>query len=208
MATATQPRVLRLKARDRVVLSVDALPALPAIVAATTPTEAMLVLHDAPVPARMLHRRAGMLEAAQDGRRYRGAGEMHMVARAGLVRDDAILFRFGAPAPAGSPARRTHERTPAVLPVTLVPMTDEVAPAHGLTLDLSPGGLLIRGPESLRRGSELLVHLMLPDEDLPIPAKGEVVRRAGDGLLGVRVDRMRATDRELVQRWLASRRTV
>ena len=201
MATAA-PRLFTLKARDRVVLSVDALPALPATVAATTPTAATLLLDAGPVPARMLHKRNGMLETHADGRRYTGQGQIHMVARRGRVRDDAVVFRFGAPAP---PARREHERAPAVLPVTLVPMTQDVAPMHGLTLDLSPAGALVRAPTPLADGHELLLHLMLPDEELPIPAKGAVVRHAGDDLLGVRLDRMRPADRELVARWLRGR---
>ena len=199
MTPPEEPRLLRLKARDRVVMSVDAFPALPATVAATTPTAATLLLDAGAVPARMLHRKRGTLETQHDGRKYRGSGEISMVARRGRVRDDAIVFRFGTAAP---PMRRVHERTPAVLPVTLVPMTADVPPAHGLTLDLSASGALVRGPDRLATGDELLLHLLLPDEELPVPAKGAVVRRAGDGIVGVRLDKMRPADRELVAGWL------
>ncbi len=72
-------------------------------------------------------------------------------------------------------------------------------PAHRHDL-----GALLRGPAELADGQELLLHLHLPSEELPIPAKGEVVRHTGDGLLGVRLDRMRDADRELVLRWVAS----
>ena len=90
-----------------------------------------------------------------------------------------------------------------MLPVTVMPMHGDFAPARGLTLDISVGGALVRGPSALASGSELLLHLELPTEELPIPAKGAVVRAAGDGLLGVRLDTMRASDRELVMRWVA-----
>ena len=199
MPADDEPRLLHLKARDRVVLTVDAFPALAATVAATTPTAATLLLDAAAVPARMLHKKQGSLETQVEGRTYRGSGQVHMVARRGRVRDDAVVFRFGTAAP---PMRRVHQRTPAVLPVTLVPMTSDLPPAHGLTVDLSANGALVRGPDRLTTGDELLLHLLLPDEELPLPAKGEVVRRAGDGLLGVRLDTMRPADRELVVRWV------
>jgi hypothetical protein len=35
-----------------------------------------------------------------------------------------------------------------------------------------------------------------------VPAKGAVVRRAGEGLVGVRLDTMRQADRDLVARWI------
>lgn len=197
-----QPRTVPLRVRDRVALLVEDFPPLPARIAGTERTQATLVLDDAPIPARMLHRRTAALETAIDGRRFRADGQLAMVAgRRGKAREDAIAFHFGSGAP---PALRPREtRAPAVLPVTLVPVTADLAPARGLTLNVSATGALVRGPEALDSGDELLLHLHLPGEELPIPAKGEVVRRAGDGLVGVRLDRMRPADRDLVLRWVA-----
>jgi hypothetical protein len=194
------PTVLSLRVRDRVALIVDAFAPLPATVAATASTQATLVLDGAAVPARMLHRRPAAIETSVDGRRFRADGELAMVAgRRGKAREDAIAFHFSA----GAPLRRRETRAPAILPVTLVPVRAELPPARGLTLNVSASGALLRGPDGLASGQELLLHLHLPTEDLPIPAKGEVVRRTGDGLFGVRLDRMRETDRELVLRWVA-----
>lgn len=193
------PRLLPLKAHDRVVVVVEALPALPATVATTGPTEATLLLDQGAVPARVLHRRPAVIETSAAGRRYRGDGELHMVSGRGRVRDDAVVFRF---ATEGSPLRRVHTRAPAVLPVTVVPITADLPPARALTVDLSAGGALVRGPRALGDGHELLLHLQLPDEDLPIPARGAVVRHTPDGLLGVRLDRMRPADRRLVVDWV------
>jgi hypothetical protein len=199
MADAS-PNVLRLRVRDRVALIVESFSPLPARVAATERTQATLVLDGGAVPARMLHRRAAAIETAVDGRRYRAEGELAMVAgRRGKAREDAIAFHFGD----GRRPRRRETRAPAILPVTLVPIHAELPPARGLTLNVSAGGALLRGPGELARGHELLLHLHLPSEDLPIPARGEVVRRTDDGLLGVRLDRMRESDRELVLRWIA-----
>jgi hypothetical protein len=197
---------MSLRVRDRVALIVDALAPLPATVAATQPTQATLVLDGGPIPARMLHRRRAAIETAVDGRRFRADGELAMVAgRRGRAREDAIAFHFGA---AGPSLRPRETRAPAILPVTLVPMHADLAPARGLTLNVSAGGALLRGPRSLGDAEELLLHLHLPSEELPIPAKGEIVRRTADGLLGVRLDRMRESDRELVLRWVAAQSTT
>ncbi|HEX8084901.1 MAG TPA: PilZ domain-containing protein [Solirubrobacteraceae bacterium] len=195
------PSTLSLRVRDRVALIVDAFAPLRATVAATRATQATLVLDGGPIPARMLHRRRAAIETAIDGRRYRADGQLAMVAgQRGKAREDAISFHFGTPEPR---LRPRETRAPAILPVTLVPVHAELPPARGLTLNVSGSGALVRAPREIDSGDELLLHLHLPTEDLPIPAKGAVVRRTDDGLLGVRLDRMRETDRELVLRWVA-----
>jgi PilZ domain len=204
---AALPEMLPLRARDRVALYVEDLPALPATVVGTDSAAATLLLGDGALPARMLHRRRAALERALDGRRFRGVGTLAMaVGRRGAVREDTVVFHFGealaAAAPAGVPQRRALPRTPAVLPVTLVPLTAPVAPARALTLDVSPGGALVRSGATLDRGAEVHLHLQLPGEELPVPAAGAIVRRTAEGLLGVRLDRMRPADRALVEQWL------
>jgi hypothetical protein len=201
------PRLLPLRAPDRVVLVVDDLGAMPATVVATGADEATLLLDGTGLPARMLHRRRGAVERTKDGVRFRGEGDIVMAAgRRGRVRDDTVVFHFRAADPARPPQRRAEPRLAAVLPVTLVPLEAPVAPARALTLDVSLGGALVRSPLELDTGEAVQVHLQLPGEELPVPAAGEVVRRAGDGLLGLHIERMRPADRELVERWIASRR--
>jgi hypothetical protein len=193
--------MLPLRAPDRVVLLVDELGAQPATVVATAPASATLLLDGGALPARILHRRRGALERTVDGRRFRGEGDLAMAeGRRGRVRDDTVVFHF-RPA-----SRRAVPRAPAVLPVTLVPMDAPVGPARALTLDISTAGALVRSAAPLERGSALQLHLQLPDEDLPIPAAGAVVRRTSEGLLGVRLDRMRPADRELVDAWIRGQR--
>jgi hypothetical protein len=197
---AASPRLVPLRVHDRVALLVEEFMPLPATVAATGSQSATLVLPGASVPARVLHRRPAAIETAAHGRRFRALGELAMAAgRLGRAREDTVVFHF---APTAPPPRRQHERAPAVLPVTVVPVHADLAPTRGLTLDISGGGALVRGPAALASGAELLLHLELPGDDLPIPAKGAVVRAAGDGLLGVRLDRMRPEDRERVVRWV------
>jgi hypothetical protein len=77
-----------------------------------------------------------------------------------------------------------------------------VGPARALTLDVSTHGALVRSPAALQQGAPVQVHLQLPYEELPIPAAGTVVRRTDGGLLGVRLDRMRDSDRRLVDAWV------
>ena len=201
MSSATTTRMLPLRAPDRVVLLVDALPALPATVVATGPAAATLLLDTGALPARVLHRRRGALERTHDGVRFRGEGDLAMAeGRRGRVRDDTVVFHFRAP------SRRAERRAPAVLPVTLVPMDEPISPARALTLDISTGGALVRSAAPLESGSAVQLHLQLPEEELPVPAAGAVVRRTPDGLLGVRLDRMRPADRALVDAWIRGRR--
>ena len=193
----TAERIIRLRPNDGVALLVDELPAVPAMVVATTREEATLVLRGGSLPARMLHRRRAAVERAYEGRRFRGEGTLSMaVGRRGRVLDDTVVLHFGPP------QRRSESRIPAVLPVTLVPMGASLAPARALTLDVSPRGVLVRSSAALERGADVQLHLQIPAEELPIPAAGAVVRRTGDGLLGVRLDTMRPADRELVEAWL------
>ena len=199
--TTAAPQLLTLRARDRVALLVEDLPALAATVVGTGRAQVTLLLDRAALPARMLHRRSASLERAHEGRRFRGEGTLAMtVGDRGTVRDDTVVFHFG------TAQRRAQPRTPAVLPVTLVPMTTPVPPARALTLDLSASGALLRSGSALERGAEVQVHLQLPGEELPVPAAGAVVRRTDKGLLAVRLDRMRDADRELVDRWIRGQR--
>ena len=195
------PRLVPLRARSRVALLVESFAPLAATVASTEKRVATLLLEESAVPARVLHRRTAALEAVVEGRRYRAEGALAMAAGSrGKAREDAIVFHFATGTP---PVRRRETRAPAILPVTLVPVTAEIAPTRGLTLNVSAGGALVRAPAGLASGEELLMHLHLPSEELPVPAKGEVVRRTSDGLLGVRLDRMRDSDREMVLEWVA-----
>ena len=204
MAATASPRVLPLRSGAHVALLVDSFEPLPATVATTSRSEAMLVLESAQVSARILHKRRAALELAIEGQRYRAEGELTMVAgRWGKVREDAVGFHFGTSAP---PLRRPHTRTPAILPVTFVPVETQLAPARGMTLNVSPGGALVKAPAAVARGSELTLLLQLPSDDLPIPARGEVVRSHGQGVHGVRIQRMRDADRERVLAWIAQQR--
>ena len=150
---AKAPSTMALRVRDRVALIVDAFAPLPATVAATAPTQATLVLDGGPIPARMLHRRTAAIETSVQGRRFRAEGALTMVAsKRGKAREDAIAFHFDD----GRPRLRPREdRAPAILPVTFLPMSGDLPPARGLTLNVSAGGALVRGPSGLpsRRGA-------------------------------------------------------
>lgn len=206
MAATATPRVLPLRSGAHVALLVESFDPMPATVATTSRSEAMLVLESAQVSARILHKRRASLELAIEGQRYRADGELTMVSgRWGKVREDAIGFHFGSSAP---PLRRQHPRTPAILPVTFVPVQTELAPARGMTLNVSPGGVLVKAPASVSAGSALTLLLQLPSEDLPIPALGEIVRSHGHGVHGVRIERMRDADRERVLEWIERQRPL
>ena len=204
MAATASPRVLPLRSGAHVALLVESFEPIPATVATTSRSEAMLVLESGQVSARILHKRRAAVELAVQGQRYRAEGELTMVAgRWGKVREDAVGFHFGTSAP---PLRRQHPRTAAILPVTFVPVSTELAPARGMTLNVSPGGALVKAPTTVARGGELTLLLQLPSDDLPIPALGEIVRSHGHGVHGVRIERMRDADRERVLAWIEQQR--
>jgi hypothetical protein len=201
MSTAS-PRLLPLRSGAHVALLVESFSPIPATVATTTRREATLVFDSPQVPARMLHKRHAALETAVDGQRYRADGELMMVSgRWGKVREDAVGFHFGT---SGPPLRREHSRTTAILPVTFVPVQADLAPARGMTLDVSAGGALVRASTRVDAGSALTLLLELPDDDLPVPARGRVVRTGDQGLHGVQIERMRPADRDRVLEWLAA----
>lgn len=203
MAVGASPRLLPLRSGAHVALLVESFPPIPATVATTTRREAMLVLDEGgQVSPRILHKRRASLETAVEGQRYRADGELTMVSgRWGKVREDAVGFHFGT---SGPPLRREHTRTPAILPVTFVPVEADLAPARGMTLDVSAGGALVRASTRVEPGSALTLLLELPTDDLPIPARGRVVRSGGRGLHGVQIDRIRPADRERVLEWIAA----
>ena len=204
MAATATPRVLPLRSGAHVALLVESFDPLPATVATTSRSEAMLVLESGQVSARILHKRRASLELAIEGQRYRAEGELTMVSgRWGKVREDAVGFHFGTSAP---PLRRQHTRTPAILPVTFVPVQTDLAPARGMTLNVSPGGVLVKAPAPVSPGSALTLLLQLPSDDLPIPALGEIVRSHGQGVHGVRIERMRDADRDRVLEWIEQQR--
>jgi hypothetical protein len=109
---AALPEMLPLRARDRVALYVENLPALAATVVGTDSAAATLLLGDGALPARMLHRRRAALERFRDGRRFRGVGTLAMAVGArGAVREDTVVFHFGeALAAAGAAAGSVPQR--------------------------------------------------------------------------------------------------
>lgn len=196
-AASSPQAMLPLRSGDRVALHVEELVPVAATVVDTTPLQATLLLGEGAMPARLLHRREAAIERFWEGRRFRGEGVLAMtMGRRGKIRDDTVVLHFGPQ------QRRATPRVGAVLPVTLVPTESPVGPARALTLDVSTRGALVRSPTPLKTGAPLQVHLQLPGEELPVPAAGAVVRRTDTGLLGVRLDRMRDSDRALVEQWL------
>jgi hypothetical protein len=194
---AAAPRHVPLHAGGRALLVVPGVAPVRVSVATTSAELATLVLEDAALPARLLHRSPAAILV---GHRFRADGRLTMVADArGRVRDDVLAFR-------PAPQRRRDPRLPAVVPVTLVPAAPELPAGHGLTLDLSAGGLLVRGGPELGEGEPLALQLTLPADDPPVRAAGEVVRTTPDGLRGVRLDRVRPADRERLLRWAQVRR--
>ena len=122
-----------------------------------------------------------------------------------------VVFTMARSAPAAAPPRRhrgvqrrAFHRAPVTAPITLVPERFRVGWLDGRTRDLSAGGALVAGAERLREGDRLRVLLELGPQEL-LDTGGRIVRIDGDGLAGVRMDRLSAADRDRLVRYVALR---
>lgn len=209
-----------LRAEDPVTLQVAGIGELAALVVRAVPGAAELAVLDAPgaLPARYV-----------TGRRCRlpgGSGTLVAARRGdGTIRDDVlhlVLDPVAAPAPrhaAGVAAyaairpqpqaeqRRSFARVELVRPVLLVPARTGNAWIDGKTEDLSPGGARISGAGRLRLGDRLRLLLELGPGAL-LDGGGQIVRVEGDGIAGVRLDRLGERDRKVLARYLQARQAA
>ena len=70
------------------------------------------------------------------------------------------------------------------------------------TVDVSGGGLLLAGPETLRVGEQVKFRLTLTPGELPVSGTGHVVRTDGHGRLGVVFDEISDLDRRRLVRFI------
>lgn len=105
--------------------------------------------------------------------------------------------------------RRDDVRVEAVVPVTLR-LGDG---GHGTklgtyTLDVSGGGFLIAGPDSLAIGERAQLALKLPDDPEPVDVLVTVVRETGEGLRGVAIDAISPRDERRLVRFVFERERI
>lgn len=222
---------------ERVRLTVPGLGAVEAWVARAVPGAAELVFNgQPPAPARVLHRRAAVLQSLPPDPPGRIEATLLAVPdRRGTLRADivhALLAVPDGPAPAldaldapdapgltvrpadvhaayaavPAPERRGAERVH-VLRAVAIHHPGTARPVHARTEDVSEQGLAVAGAYELSRGDLVRLKVML-DEHRPLEAIGEVRRGASAGRHGVQLVRMRPQDRLWLERWLAAERAA
>lgn len=72
---------------------------------------------------------------------------------------------------------------------------------EGEALNLSPGGMLLRGPEALRLGEEISFDLLLSETSV-ISGRGQVAREASPGHYGIEFIQMEPEERDAVLEYL------
>jgi hypothetical protein len=102
--------------------------------------------------------------------------------------------------------RREWARVQAVVPVDIQPLEPGVSAGETTSLNVSGGGVLICDPWSLPLGTDVRVELRL--EGGSIHFLGRVVRDAGPGRKGVRIDDMGREDEERLIRFVRERERI
>lgn len=206
---------------ERVRLIVPGIGDIPARVVRAVPGAAEVFLGASgdpatPVPPRFLHGRPCHVAPPAHDATDRIEGRLVAVQTWDGSLHPALVHVVFTPArPAPSPAtppprrpggvqRRAFHRAPVTAPVTLVPERFRVGWLDGRTRDLSAGGALVTGAERLREGDRLRVLLELGPEEL-LDTGGRIVRIDGDGLAGLRMDRLGAADRDRLVRYVTLR---
>ena len=90
--------------------------------------------------------------------------------------------------------RRQFVRIEATTTVTVT--REDGTTAKTYTHNLSGAGLLLNGPEDLQMEELIKVDIDVPQESLPIHARGRVVRETREGFKGVRIEMIEEGDRE------------
>ncbi|MTD46475.1 hypothetical protein GKE82_19825 [Conexibacter sp. W3-3-2] len=210
----------RLRPEQTVELTVAGLGPVAALVLRTVPGAAELA------PAVVPGVPPGRYLAGRRCRTPAGAGTLLAAPRPdGSVRDDVVhlvLDPVAAAAPryAGGAAaytavrphaperqRRASERIVLERPVLVVPTRTGNGWIDARTADLSAGGAALVDVPSLRAGDRLRLLLELGPGAL-LDGGGEVVHRDGDGRAGVRLDRLSARDRAVLDRYLRARQAA
>jgi c-di-GMP-binding flagellar brake protein YcgR len=105
--------------------------------------------------------------------------------------------------------RRDDVRAEAVVPVTLRVGDDGQETNLGTyTLDVSGGGFLIAGPDSLAVGERAQLALRLPDDLEPLDVLVTVVRETERGLRGVAIDAISPHDERRLVRFVFERQRL
>jgi hypothetical protein len=115
--------------------------------------------------------------------------------------DDRDLVRVNSPRSVEVIQEREYVRIRSSRPVLVYSARDQVQ-VQSYTVDVSGGGLLLAGPETLKVGEEVKFRLTLTPGELPVSGTGHVVRTDSQGRLGVVFDEISDLDRRRLVRFI------
>lgn len=105
--------------------------------------------------------------------------------------------------PAATTEQRVVARTPVSFGLMYSGVTDtDVIMGDGTVVDLSPNGLGIRGNHAVTPGMDLTLFLYLPDQEDPLFVMQACVAWVRGHRFGVRIQAMRARERQRLQAFL------
>jgi hypothetical protein len=104
--------------------------------------------------------------------------------------------------------RRDDVRVEAVVPVSVRLGDDGQRTLGTYTLDVSGGGFLIAGPDTLAVGERAQLALKLPGDPEPVHALVTVVRETGAGLRAVTIDAISPRDERRLVRFVFDRERI
>jgi hypothetical protein len=175
----------------------------------------LLTADGEPLPVRVFERGGGelmlVLMLADDAERVIPPMTLEYTSARGLVRFSGEielagrdLVRFHVLSQPEVLQRREFVRVESVQPVVLAHDGGELSiDTHAI--EISGGGMLLSGPESLGPGSRLRFSLHLDPEDAPILGEASVVRAAADGQRALVFDEISTGDRQRLIHYIFER---
>jgi c-di-GMP-binding flagellar brake protein YcgR len=149
-------------------------------------------------PLSVLERSQGLLEFVTEDGMFRMLGELRLQAG-----EHGEIIHFEHQGRVQLLQRRAHVRTDCI---AMVVMTAEGGtPRRGMTLNLSGGGLLLRGLTGVEVGDELAFDLRLDLLPARIQGRCRVVRITPDGFHGVQFTEIDESERDRIVRFAFQR---
>jgi c-di-GMP-binding flagellar brake protein YcgR len=149
-------------------------------------------------PLAVLERSQALLEFVTDDGMFRMLGTIRLHAG-----EHGEAIRFEHQGRVQLLQRRAHVRTDCIAMVVMT--ADGGAPQRGMTLNLSGGGLLMRGLAGAEVGADLAFDLRLDLLPARIQGRCRVVRVTPDGLHGVQFTEIDEVDRDKLVRFAFQR---
>jgi hypothetical protein len=182
-------RIRGMEEGQKVMLKVGDLPAMEARVEELGDTYAIIGLFKVPEPSLA---EIGEIEGVIEATSARGLARIVGTVRQHHNEDDAVRLTFDQGPEVIQ--RRQFVRIETTTPVTVTREDGSRAKTH--SLNLSGAGLLVGGPPDLRMDEPVKVDIDVGAGEVPIHAKGRVVRETREGHKGIRVEVIEEGDRE------------